>query len=270
LIVSIIVSTDAFPTLAEIEASTVIAKDSTVAKDATVAKAATVALDATVAKATAVTTLQATADAVPTLSEIEASTVLAKEATTALIRKLIKNKKILTNSGGVYSLVVYDDNDIDELMRKVIKDVSGADIATIGAGVIVASDYNVGSFPVPVNAVIPHGERCEFIGGVFTRPRQPPHRGMVGNVKAHAGRSRARVLPPRSCCFALSNGDVNIVRHGLFQPCALAGVRFRAAHKIGRVQDVKRRLKRFDHHAQDGGFVYGDKLRAALFGIKLP
>jgi len=136
LIDSIIVTTDALPTLAEIEASTVIAKDSTVAKDATVAKAATVALDATVAKATAVTTLQATADAVPTLSEIEASTVLAKEATTALIRKLIKNKKILTNSGGVYSLVVYDDNDIDELMRKVIKDVSGADIATIGAGVI--------------------------------------------------------------------------------------------------------------------------------------
>ena len=42
--------TQSHPTLAEIEATTVLAKDSTVAKDATVAKDSTVAKDATVAK----------------------------------------------------------------------------------------------------------------------------------------------------------------------------------------------------------------------------
>ena len=75
-------------------------------------------------------------DALPTLTEIEASTVLAKEATIALVKKFIKNKKVLTESGGVYSLVIYDDNDIDEIMRKTIKDIAGADITAIGAGVI--------------------------------------------------------------------------------------------------------------------------------------
>ena len=108
------------PTLATIEATTVLAKD------ATVAKAATVALDATVAKAAAL----------PTLAQIEASTILAKEATGILIKKFIKNKKILTAAGSVYSLVVYDDNDIDEILRKTVKDISGADITAIGAGVI--------------------------------------------------------------------------------------------------------------------------------------
>lgn len=126
---------DAIPTLAEILAGGV-ALDSTVAKAATVALDATVAKDSTVAKAAALTTLQATADAVPTLSEIEASTVLAKEASIVLLKKFIKNKKVLTESGGVYSLVIYDDNDIDEILRKTIKDIAGADIDTIGAGVI--------------------------------------------------------------------------------------------------------------------------------------
>ena len=129
------------PVLATIEGSTILAKESTVAlrpvlasieasavlaKDATVAKAATVALDATVAKAASV----------PTLANIEASTVLAKETSVVLIKKLIKNKKILTASGSVYSLVIYDDNDIDEILRKTIKDVAGADITAIGTGVI--------------------------------------------------------------------------------------------------------------------------------------
>lgn len=144
---------DAIPTLAEMLAggvaldSTVakeatvakaatVALDATVAKDSTVAKAATVALDATVAKATAVATVQSTVDAIPVLSEIEASTILAKEATSALIKKLIKNKDVLVESGGVYSRVIYDDNDIDEILRKVLKDISGADITAIAAGVI--------------------------------------------------------------------------------------------------------------------------------------
>jgi len=52
------------------------------------------------------------------------------------VKKFIKNKKVLTESGGVYSLVIYDDNDIDEIMRKTIKDIAGADITAIGAGVI--------------------------------------------------------------------------------------------------------------------------------------
>ena len=135
---------DALPTLSEIEASTVLAKDATVAKaatvalDATVAKDATVSKEATVAKAATVALDATVAKAanVPTLAQIEASTVLAKEATVALVKKFIKNKKTITSSGGVYSLVIYDDNDIDEILRKVIKDIAGADITTIGGGVI--------------------------------------------------------------------------------------------------------------------------------------
>lgn len=136
LIDGAITTLNALPTLAEIEATTVLAKDATVAKAATVALDSTVAKDATVAKASSLAALQTTADAIPTLAEIEGSTILAKEANLLLVKKLIKNKKTLVASGSVYSLVVYDDNDIDEIMRKVIKDISGADITAIGAGVI--------------------------------------------------------------------------------------------------------------------------------------
>lgn len=162
------------PTLAVIEASTVLAKDATVAKSASVptlaqmeassvlAKEATVAArpvlatiegssilakEATVTARPTLTAIEAStvlakdatvakAATVPTLAQIETSTVLAKEATLALVKKFIKNKKTLTESGGVYSLVIYDDNDIDEILRKTIKDISGADITAIGAGVI--------------------------------------------------------------------------------------------------------------------------------------
>jgi len=109
---------DSVPTLVEIEASTVLAKDATVAKETTTAA------------------IQLVVDTMPTLAEIEASSVLAKEATTLLVKKFVKNKKVLTESGGVYSLVIYDDNGIDEILRKTIKDIAGADITAIGTGVI--------------------------------------------------------------------------------------------------------------------------------------
>lgn len=129
---------DALPTLAEIEATTVLAKDATVAKAATCALEASLATRPTLAQieASTVLALEATAQALPTLAEIEASTLLAKEATLTLLKKFVKNKKILTESGGVYSLIIYDDNDIDEILRKTIKDVAGADITAIAAGVI--------------------------------------------------------------------------------------------------------------------------------------
>jgi hypothetical protein len=129
---------DALPTLAQIEATTVLAKDATVAKAATVALEATLAGKPTLAQIEATTVLakEASLTAKPTLAQIEASTILAKEATIALVKKFIKNKKVLTESGGVYSLIIYDDNDIDEILRKTIKDIAGADISAVAAGVI--------------------------------------------------------------------------------------------------------------------------------------
>ena len=53
-----------------------------------------------------------------------------------MIKKYVKNKKVILEAAGVYSLVIYDDNEIDEILRKVIKDVAGADITAIAAGVI--------------------------------------------------------------------------------------------------------------------------------------
>lgn len=104
----------------------------------------TAAIAAAVPTLTAITTAvpnaAAITAAVPTVAQIktglEASTILAMEATNKLNLKLMKNKKVLTSAAGVYSLVVYDDNDIDEIMRKTIKDINGADISTIGAGII--------------------------------------------------------------------------------------------------------------------------------------
>ena len=86
-----------------------------VALDATVAKAATVALDSTVAKASAVTTLQ---------------------TDMTFIKKVTKNRKTLSASGSVYSLNVFDDDDTTPIMTKVLKDVTGADVATPATGVI--------------------------------------------------------------------------------------------------------------------------------------
>lgn len=126
-------SVAALPTLASIEASSVLAKESSVTARPTLE---TIEGSTVLAKETSITALRVVADAIPTLTEMEASTILAKEANLVLIKKLIKNKKTLTVNGGVYSLVVYDDNDIDEIMRKTVKDITGADITAIGAGVI--------------------------------------------------------------------------------------------------------------------------------------
>lgn len=158
LIDGALVTIDALPTLAEIEATTVlakdatvakaatvaldstVAKDATVAKDSTVAKAATVALDATVAKAATVTSeiaaVQSVVDAIPTLAEMEGSTILAKEASSLFLKKCIKNKKKILVIAGVLYLIIYDDDDTTEILRKAIKDFAGADVANPAAGVI--------------------------------------------------------------------------------------------------------------------------------------
>jgi len=96
------------PTLAQIEGSTVLAKDSTVAKDATVAKEATLvnrptlaqiegstvlAKDSTVAK-DATVAKEATLVNRPTLAQIEGSTVLAKDSTVAKDATVAKDSTV--------------------------------------------------------------------------------------------------------------------------------------------------------------------------------
>lgn len=78
-----------------------------------------------------------------TLSEIEGSAVLAKEATVqsiltivTLLKKYVRNKKLIVNEAGVKSLVIYDDNGTTELVRKTLKDPSGNDITDIAAGIL--------------------------------------------------------------------------------------------------------------------------------------
>jgi hypothetical protein len=91
------------PTLAQIEGSTVLAKDSTVAKDATVAKDSTVAKDATVAK-------EATLVNRPTLVQIEGSTVLAKKSdvpTASAIADAVLEESVDDHDNVAHSLAKY-------------------------------------------------------------------------------------------------------------------------------------------------------------------
>jgi hypothetical protein len=91
------------PTLAQIEGSTVLAKDSTVAKDATVAKDSTVAKDATVAK-------EATLVNRPTLAQIEGSTVLAKKSdvpTASAIADAVLEESVDAHDNVAHSLAKY-------------------------------------------------------------------------------------------------------------------------------------------------------------------
>lgn len=136
---------DGLPTLAEIEASSILAKSATVATAANLATLPTLAQ----IEASSVLAKEVTVSARPTLLAIEGSTVIAKDATVAkestlsginsivtFIKKMFTNRKTLTAAGSVYSLNVFDTDDATPILTKVIKDVSGADISTPAAGVI--------------------------------------------------------------------------------------------------------------------------------------
>jgi prefoldin subunit 5 len=153
LIDGAIITLDAVPTLAEIEATTILAKaaalttvdtvvDTIYSEMATAANLAVVdglvdSLTTNLATVdTVVDALAVTLADVPTLAEIEASTVLAKAAATDFLLKCIKNKKKVKVISGVCYLIVYDDDNTAEILRKAIKDVDGADVADPASGVI--------------------------------------------------------------------------------------------------------------------------------------
>jgi prefoldin subunit 5 len=85
---------------------------------------------------TVVDALTVTLASVPTLAQIEASTVLAKAAATTFLTKCIKNKKKVKVISGVLYLIIYDDDNVTEILRKAIKDVDGTDVPDPAAGVI--------------------------------------------------------------------------------------------------------------------------------------
>lgn len=52
------------------------------------------------------------------------------------MNKIIRNKKVLSKSGSVWSLIVYDDDDTTPILSKEIKDKDGSDITDLAAGVL--------------------------------------------------------------------------------------------------------------------------------------
>jgi len=84
---------------------------------------------------------EATVAALPTLSEIEGSSVLAKEATleglqtdTAFLLSCIRNKKYLSKVGSTWYLIIRNAGDTADILNKALKDKGGADITDITAG----------------------------------------------------------------------------------------------------------------------------------------
>jgi len=52
------------------------------------------------------------------------------------MNKIIRNKKVLSKSGSVWSLIIYDDDDTTPILSKEIKDKDGSDITDLAAGVL--------------------------------------------------------------------------------------------------------------------------------------
>ena len=52
--------------------------------------------------------------------------------------KIVRNRKILEKSGNTWNLIIYDDNDVDEILNKALKDKDGNDITDLAAGVLAA------------------------------------------------------------------------------------------------------------------------------------
>lgn len=121
------------PTLAEIEASTVLATASALATvdtnvDTLVTNLAVVDGIVDDIKAEVLTH--------PTLAEIEASTVLAMDTDIQFLVNVIKNKKEIRKESSTWYLCVRDSGDSSDIVKKAVKDSSGADITDIAAGQI--------------------------------------------------------------------------------------------------------------------------------------
>jgi len=88
----------------------------------------------------------------PTLAEIEATTVLAKEASIttvdgivdtlttnmAFLLDVIRNKKELRKESSVWYLCVRNDADDADILKKAVKDSTGANITDLTAGMIAS------------------------------------------------------------------------------------------------------------------------------------
>ena len=79
----------------------------------------------------------------PGLAEIEASTVLAKEATVlyvsdvvVLLKTFVTNKKYLQKTGLTWYLIIRDSSDNNDILNKALKDKNGDNITDIQAGIL--------------------------------------------------------------------------------------------------------------------------------------
>ncbi|HDH51219.1 MAG TPA: hypothetical protein ENH31_00345 [Nitrospirae bacterium] len=66
----------------------------------------------------------------------EESNINAIASDVTLLIKCIKNKKELKKAGAVWQLIIYDDNGIDEILNKDLKDKDGSNITDIQAGAL--------------------------------------------------------------------------------------------------------------------------------------
>ena len=76
---------------------------------------------------------KATGFAVPNEYDIEFT---ALQADSAYMLKTIKNKKVLTKTGDVWQLIVYDDDSVTPILTKDILDKDGAKITDLEAGAL--------------------------------------------------------------------------------------------------------------------------------------
>lgn len=72
----------------------------------------------------------------PTLAEIEASTALAMDTDVQFLVNVIKNKKEIRKESSTWYLCVRNAGDSEDILKKAVKDSSGADITDITAGQI--------------------------------------------------------------------------------------------------------------------------------------
>lgn len=72
----------------------------------------------------------------PTLAEIEASSVLALQSDLTLLVSLLKNKKVIRKETDTWYLCVRNSADSADILKKALKDSTGADIDDLTAGEI--------------------------------------------------------------------------------------------------------------------------------------
>lgn len=77
--------------------------------------------------------LTATGFAVPNEYNTEFTTL---QADSTYMLKIIKNKKVLTKTGAIWQLIIYDDDDITPILTKDILDKDGNNITGLEAGIL--------------------------------------------------------------------------------------------------------------------------------------